>query len=68
MASNFLWQEVRRHGNSTTAEDVSRFHRLFPIPQLVDARKGIRSTKTRSNTHEDNCLMVTGPLVSRVNS
>ena len=30
-----------RGGNSTTAEEVSKFQHLFSNPQLVDARKGI---------------------------
>ena len=36
---------------STTAEEVSKFQRLSPNPQLVETRKGIRSPTTRSNTH-----------------
>ena len=36
--------------NSTTAEEVSKFQRLFPNLQLFEAMKGIRSPKTCSNT------------------
>ena len=39
-------------GNSTAAEEVFRFQHLLPNPQLVDARKGIQSKKTRSNIRD----------------
>ena len=34
-------RKLRGGGNSTIAEEVSRFQHLFHNPQLVDARKGI---------------------------
>ena len=37
--------------NSISVEAVSRFQHLFPNLQLVDARKGIWSPKSRSRTH-----------------
>ena len=37
-------------GNSTTAEEVSRFQCLFPSPNWL-VWKGIPPPKTRSNTH-----------------
>ena len=52
-------------GNSTTAEEVSRFKHLFPNPQLVDARKDRHPVSKNPLQYSwiDNCLMVTGPLV-----
>ena len=38
-------------GRNSTSAGVSRFQRLFPNLQPFDARKGIQSPKTRSNTH-----------------
>ena len=37
--------------HSTTAEEASKFQRLFLNLQLVDTRKGIKSPKPHSNTH-----------------
>ena len=49
-----------RGGNSTTAEDISRFQHLFPNRQLVGIKMGTQPSKTSFKfTQIDNGLMVT---------
>ena len=52
MWMNTITEAVRfGSGNSTTAEEVAKFQRLFPNLKMVDATKGIRAPKIHSKTH-----------------